>query len=328
MGLLSEIVGKSKNVLVLTHLNADPDAIGSAIAVAEFLRSKGVKAMVGCPQGINALARNLVKRLKYKVDMEPDLDSYNTVIIVDTSSPSQVAPLDIAKFGGNLHVIDHHSSDPELTTLCKSKCYNEKASSTSEIVYSLLNEEKYEIRKNVALALLGGIITDTGHLQFAKPETFRAVARLVEITKLDYAEILSQIAIPTEPSKKIAQLKAASRLEIERIDGWIIVLTYVSSFEASAARSLIKIGADAAFVCSKDQSNVRVCARASNRFVKEADVNFGRDVVPIIAEVIKGSGGGHIAAASVNGKFEGNEEELLEICFNILTKAVEEKKGK
>ena len=55
-----------------------------------------------------------------------------------------------------------------------------EASSTSELVYGLLDEEK--ISQNVAEALYLGIVHDTGVFQYscAGPETFRVAANLLE----------------------------------------------------------------------------------------------------------------------------------------------------
>lgn len=319
MTLLSKISDSASDILLISHLNADPDAIGSSIALAEYFKSKKKKAIVGCSQGVNSLARNLVKKLNYKIHMSPKLDDYDTLVILDTTSFAQLEPLDVKGFSGKIYVIDHHASNSEFKDICD-ECLNmEDAVATSEIIYNLLKKEKFAVTKKMALSLLAGIITDTGHLQFAKPETFKAVSDLVEISGMDYSDILNMITVQTEPSRKIAQLKSASRLELRKIDDWIIVLSHVGSFEASSARALIKIGADVSFVCSKHQRKVRICARASNKFVKDTGINFGNDVMPSIAKKINGSGGGHIAAASVNGTFDGSEIELLEVCMNLLT---------
>jgi nanoRNase/pAp phosphatase (c-di-AMP/oligoRNAs hydrolase) len=318
MNLLSDVAESDGNMLLLSHLNADPDAIGSSIAVYEYLRSKKLEPRIAAAGSINALARNLIKKLKYKIEINPALGDVDTLVIRGTSSFSQLAPVDVKNFSGRLFVIDHHNPDLEMKGKCEKGIFRETVTSTSELVFELLKEEGFDFSKNVSLALITGIVTDTAHLQFARSDTLRIVAELLEASKMTFPDVLNLISIPTEPSRKIAHLKSASRVEMQKIDEWIIALSYVSSFEASAARALVKIGADVAFVCSNEKGDARVSVRANNNFVKKTKINFAKEYAPELTKALDGSGGGHAAAISVNGEFNGSEKELLEVCYNLL----------
>jgi nanoRNase/pAp phosphatase (c-di-AMP/oligoRNAs hydrolase) len=327
MSILRSVVGSAENLLLLSHLNADPDAIGSSIALYEYFRSKGVETRMAAIGGVNALGRNLIKKLGYKIDINPALDIFDAVLVLDTSSLAQLYPIDIKGFEGDIFVIDHHIPDKEFKSLCTELLCDEESTSTSEIVFQLLKDEGFGFTENVCLALITGIVTDTAHLQFARPITLRIIAELLETGKKDYPEVLRFISIPTEPSRKIAHLKAASRLDLQRIGEWIVVLSNVSSFEASAARALVKIGADVAFVISKKKTEVRISARATNMFVKKTGVNFAKDLIPELAKAVHGSGGGHLAAASINGHHPGSEAEVLSICLATLEAKIKEKRA-
>lgn len=324
---LLRVVAESGNVLLLSHLNADSDAVGSSIAVFEFLKSCGLEPRMGAASGVNALARNLVKKLNYKIEINPPLDGVDTIVILDSCSFSQLSPIDVAGFQGKIFIIDHHIPEDDLKKRAVDGVFNETVTSTSELVYGLLKEEGFKFSKEVCLALITGIVTDTAHLQFARPETFRIVAELLELANLDYPEVLTFITIPTEPSRKIAHLKSASRLEMEKLGEWIVALSHVGSFEASAARSLVKIGADVAFVCSLEKEEARVSVRATNAFVKKTGINFAKDYAPELVRELHGSGGGHLAAISVNGKFSGDEKALLQLCFKLLDELMKRKQG-
>jgi len=275
--------------------------------------------------GVNALARNLLKKLNYTIEVNPSLDDVDTLVIVDTSSFSQLSPVDVRNFEGRIFIVDHHIPDPDLKKKIVKGKFDESMTSASEMVFKLLKEEGFKFNKNVSLALITGIVTDTAHLQFARSETFQIVAELLEASGMIYPEVLNFISIPTEPSRKIAHLKSASRLEMEKLDEWIVAMSFVSSFEASAARSLVKIGADVSFVCSLEKGEARVSIRANNNFVKKTGVNFAKDYAPELAKAIDGTGGGHVAAISVNGTFDGNEEELLRICYDLLVALMRQK---
>lgn len=327
MTLLRDVAEADGNVVILSHLNADPDAIGSSIAVYEFLKSKGAEPRLCAAGGVNALARNLLKKLGYKIEINPDLDKTDTLFILDTSSFSQLSPTDVRGFEGRLFIVDHHLPDKELKARVEKGMFDESMTSTSEMVFKLLKEEKFDCTKDMCLALITGIVTDTAHLQFARPETFKIIADLLELSGETYPEVLNFISIPTEPSRKIAHLKSASRLRMEKLNGWIVALSSVSSFEASAARALVKIGADVGLVCSVVKGEARVSVRASNNFVKKTGLNFARDYADDLSESLDGTGGGHAAAISVNGEFDGNERELLELCFNLLLAKLRQKEN-
>ncbi len=326
MSLLRDVAEADGKVVILSHLNADPDAIGSSIAVHEFLKSRGINSKISVAGSVNALARNLLKKLKYKVEINPDLKGVDTVLILDTSSVSQLSPVNLSVFEGRLFIIDHHFPDPDLKSRAYKAIFDESAPSASELVYKQLVQEGFKFTKKVCIALIAGIVTDTAHLQFARPETFRILSDLLDHASLDYSDVLHLISIPTEPSRKIAHLKSASRLQLEKIDDWIVALSHVSSFEASAARALVKIGADVAFVCSKNKEEARVSVRANTPFVKKTGINFAKDYAPELVKALEGSGGGHTAAISVEGVFDGNESELLRLCFNILEALFQRKK--
>ena len=325
MTLLQDVIDSDGQVVILSHLNADPDAIGSSIAVYEFLKSKGLEPRMAAAGGVNALARNLLKKLNYKIEINPSLEGVETLIVLDTSSFSQLSPVDVSSFTGKLFIFDHHTPEKDMKKMAVGGVFEEAMTSTAEIVYKLLKEEKFEYPKNVCLALITGIVTDTAHLQFARPETLRIVADLLEICGMSYPDVLTFISIPTEPSRKIAHLKSASRLEMVKIDEWIVALSHVSSFEASSARSLVKIGADVSFVCSNEKGDARVSVRANNMFVKKTKINFAKEYAPELVKALDGTGGGHVAAISVNGTFDGTEKELLDLCFNLLEALIRRK---
>jgi len=324
--ILRSLVGSAERILILSHINADPDAIGSSIAVYKYLESLGKEPRMAAASGVNALGRNLIKKLRFKIEVNPSLDGLDAILVLDASSLSNLLPVDLGSFKGEIYAIDHHIPEEEFGELCKAYYSDEESTSTSELVYDMLKDLDFKFTKDVCLALITGIVTDTAHLQFARPSTLRTIAALLELAKMDYPDVLRFISIPTEPSRKIAHLKAASRVEVEQLGEWVLALSHVSSFEASSARALVKIGADVAFVASKKKEDIRISVRASNNFVKKTGVNFARDVVPVLTETFGGSGGGHIAAASVNGRSSESEAEVLSTCRDILEAELKKRK--
>ena len=103
-------------------------------------------------------------------------------------------------------------------------------------------------------------------------------------------------------SESIARLKAAQRMQLHQFGGWTLVTSNVSSYQASAARALIGLGADVAFVVGRDKGALRASIRATDRFYAETSVHLGRDVAMPLGEEFGGAGSGHTTAAGLNGK--------------------------
>jgi len=162
--------------------------------------------------------------------------------------------------------------------------------------------------REAALALLVGIITDTGRFKHAQASSFRTVAEILERSDLDYAEALEVLSrVPTDTSRRIALLRAASRAEIEWKGEWIVVTSEVGAFEGSAAMTLVEIGADVALVGGAHGDLCRISGRA-----RRGAVLAGLDLSAILEEVGRaagGSGGGHRGAAGLEAP--GTPKEIL-----------------
>ena len=138
-------------VLVLPHSNADPDALGSAIALAESLPD----VFLGLSEGTNKPGKTMLKGL----EMEPEpfiLDDYDWVLCVDTSIPNMLGPYSILVDKKNVAVLDHHAESedwPNALYHC-----DETKGSCAEQVYDLLKLMDVEIGEKAALALMLSLI--------------------------------------------------------------------------------------------------------------------------------------------------------------------------
>ncbi len=123
-----------------------------------------------------------------------------------------------------------------------------------------------------------------------------------------------------EFSERVARLKAAMRMELYELQHqgqrFLVAVSCVSSYEASAARGIIDLGADLAIVAGGRKGRVRVCCRGKPKFIHALKFNLGRDLMMPLGRLIKGSGGGHALAASANGM--GDAEEALAKALKIL----------
>ncbi|MGP8319761.1 MAG: DHH family phosphoesterase, partial [Methanosarcinaceae archaeon] len=253
------------NILFLCHRNADPDAVSSAFALSE-----AIGGTIGLVDGSNRVASLLIDRLELDIVDVPDPFDYEFTVVVDTSTSAQLNDIQLK----NYCVIDHHMT----TALTENADFflHQNASSTAEIVFNVLRFMEAPVMRRTALGLMTGIITDTGHFKHANPSTFRTMADIIEVSGVEYAEVLELMAAtPQDISMRIAMLKSATRAQIERVDDWLVVLSNVSSFGGSASSMLINIGADVSLVGTSRDDTIRISGRAKRDAVS-AGVNLGR----------------------------------------------------
>jgi len=279
-----------RNILYICHRNADPDAVGSAYTLAEAFGGT-----IGLVDDCNRVAANLIDKLDIPVTMFPDPSDYDMTVVVDTSTRGQLNELKLGKFC----LIDHHAT---TALLDDAEFYiHEETTSTVEIIFRILNVAGIPISTKMGLAMITGIITDTGHLKHANSSTFKTLSGIMEVSGVDYFDALELMAAtPQDISIRIAMLKAAMRCKVERVGDCLIATTNVSSYGGAAASMLTNIGADIAFVGSaKDENSVRISGRAKRDMILSG-VNLGK-LMEDVGEKYNGTGGGHSGAAGMGG---------------------------
>ncbi|MGA9099907.1 MAG: DHH family phosphoesterase [Methanotrichaceae archaeon] len=284
-------LSKYNDILYLCHRNADPDAIGSAFALQQAFGGT-----IGAVDDLSKSGKALTDALNAEILINPLILNFELAVIVDASVKLQLGNARFGKYA----VVDHHLDDGLLS---QAEFYIQRpANSTAEIVWKILLESGVEVRKEMALGLLVGIISDTGRFRRGSPESFKAAGELLEICGTGYDEVLSVLSTPTDVSQRIAVLKAASRATIDRFGSWLIATTEINAFEGSAAMALVDLGADIAFAVSRRDEVSRVSGRASRAAIW-AGINLA-DLMGLVARIYGGEGGGHRAAAALEADKE------------------------
>ena len=301
---IKSVFDKEDNFLILTHKNADVDAVGSALALKYYLEEKNKKVRIGC-ESLNKQAKIILDNLKERIDYYHYTDEFRNIIILDTSSIKKLGIFEKAtKKAENVVVIDHHEKNVRME---KYLYYNENLSSNSEIIYKFFPSNN----GNYLKAILAGIIADTGHFKYADVHTFETVLDILK-KGIDLQEVLSILKEDMNRSKKIAVLKAFKRMKIYPIDNMIIATTRIGAYEAIVAKSLLEMGADIAFVASKD----RISSRAKNTVIER-----GINLAEIMQKLENGDGGGHKAAAGAEGLED--IEKALKTCVILVRKRLD-----
>jgi nanoRNase/pAp phosphatase (c-di-AMP/oligoRNAs hydrolase) len=295
---------KAKNKVIIVHGNADMDAIGSAYAVSACFPNGDIFA----PNGVDRIAGMVAEKLGISVLEECDISRYDLVVVVDTSSPEQLRPGAKIVPEGSV-VIDHHTPSGKWGGM-HFFCDDTKVS-CCEIIKEMIESAGIDIPRTVALALLGGMLTDSGHFQYANPAMMRTFADLLQKKDIHMDEAYNLTRSQMTMPERIAVLKATGRLKFDYVGDMIVSTAYGGSFEASSCRALLVAGSDVAFVGSQREDDFRISARATQDVVRKG-VHLGNIIGGISADT-NTDGGGHGGAAGLSGK--GDIEAMLHICM-------------
>ena len=307
---------RGKRKVILVHGNADMDAIGSAYALMKAFPEADIFA----PNGTDRVSKVVMEKIGFDVLEECDVSSYEQVVIVDTSSPEQLeSDIIIPK---DAIVIDHHMPTGKWDGY-QFYCDDTKTS-CCEVVKSILDENDIEIDRDTGLMLIGGMITDSGHFQFAKPDMLSDFADIMKRCDINMDEAYNLTIAPVSISEKIAMLKAIERTKFDRVGSLIVATSYGGSFEASSCRAIMQAGADVVFVGSQRDEEFRLSARATQEAVRKG-VHLG-DILKGIGTETMNDGGGHGGAAGLSGI--GDVEAMLHICMMRTMEVFREIKAK
>ena len=305
MSLVSLLKG-SKNPLIIGHQNADPDAVCSMIAFARLYKKIN-------PEGVPQLAADDTSRLSNQVlrTFEPNLEitktpeqEYDLLVLLDTNSRFQLglSLQHIPDNPGKTIVIDHHERNPEIDQIAEHQIVNDEKSSTCEIMVQVYSDLGVPIDADTANLLLTGMIFDTRRFFYADSDTLSAAIKLIE-AGADYEKCVRSLLIKPARSERIARLKAAGRTKVHLVGDWVVAVSKINAFEASACRGLIELGADVAIVGGSPSNNVvRFSSRSTRDFFEKTGISLGSDIMEPIGQLIEGEGGGHANAAGANGK--------------------------
>jgi bifunctional oligoribonuclease and PAP phosphatase NrnA len=172
--VLQSIAGRER-FLLTSHVRPDGDAVGSALACAQILRTLGKKADVVLSDGLPYIYRPLP--YSDEVMQGSAINGhYETAIILECDSLARTRLDGLeSKFIIN---IDHHLSGKPFGHV---NWIDPEACATAEMIYRLGREAGVKITKEIATCLYTAVMTDTGSFRFAgtTDRTFTLAGELV-----------------------------------------------------------------------------------------------------------------------------------------------------
>ena len=210
-----EFINQSNNVVILTHMSPDGDAMGSSLAMRHFLEAQGKHVSVIVPNAFPDFLAWLPKAdedIIYesrRAEADALLEQADLVICTDFNEPKRIGSLGdkLLSLTCRKMMIDHHlhpSDFPDLTlsypaspSTCELvyrliTCLSPITNSPQGVQYPLSNSPQGvpypiggtpSINQNIATCIYTGMMTDTGNFSFNSnyPEMYQIVGELVSL---------------------------------------------------------------------------------------------------------------------------------------------------
>lgn len=272
--------------------------------------------------GISRLSANLNNFLSVKMVHEIDTEETDMIVVLDANNLEQLGKFKESVQTSRVPIvaIDHHFQTQGSPLNIVFGIFDENAKATCEIIYDLYKALKIEIERDVAEAIFIGLVFDTNHFLLANAKTFLIVTDLIK-NGLDPESALKFFYIPMEKSERIARIKASQRAKVLTIGEWLIALSHVNSYQASAARALVNLGFHLSIVGGQKKDKVRISLRCTRDFHERSGIHLARDLAEPVGKLLNGVGGGHSTSAGINGY--GKLEDALRFCATILKEKLE-----
>lgn len=188
--LQEKIQKGGENILIISHRNPDGDAMGSSLAMYNFLAQTKNTVNLMVPNDFPAFLkwmRSAGQTVIYSRQEEKAvklLKATTILFTLDFNDPGRVREFEEhVKNSTALKVlIDHHPYPEDFADIAVSQT---EVSSTAELIYEFMLALGHSelINKDVAECIYTGIMTDTGCFSFnsSRPETYRILSELLKL---------------------------------------------------------------------------------------------------------------------------------------------------
>jgi bifunctional oligoribonuclease and PAP phosphatase NrnA len=190
--LYNDWFNKAKNIVITSHQNPDGDAFGSALGMYAYLQNFSFESLTYISPTDYAdyiawmpnVANIVVYDSKEKPTAQALLKKADLIFCLDFSSAERVKDMkaDLLASPAKKIIVDHHEQPESFGDLI---FWNEKASSTCELVFQLIEklQQKDKIDLNAATCFYTGLLTDTGSFKYdsTSAEVHRIAGELITI---------------------------------------------------------------------------------------------------------------------------------------------------
>ncbi len=313
-----EKLDKAKNIFTIAHPYADGDALGSELALYHYCKATGKNCVV---LNFEPVPEQLSWMEGYDIctDKLPDDVDFDLAILMETTEARRMGDrVELFKRAKTCVHLDHHINVGGLGHI---NLMDEKASSTCEILYNILERTGVPLPKACREALYVGIMTDTGNFRYNN-STARAHEVIAKILGNDllvddiYKIVYENTSFNRVVVHGLTMSRTKSYYNGKVVSSWL----KLEDFEKLGASEVDADGAIRNLSCINGIEVALLFKENPDNRVKVSLRSTGNIDVMAIAKQFQG--GGHILAAGVT--LEGNIEEVQKTIIEASIKAIKE----
>jgi bifunctional oligoribonuclease and PAP phosphatase NrnA len=301
----------AKNILIVSHVRPDGDAIGGLLGLGLALQNAGKTVQMVLNDGIPASFRHLEGHEQVKKAPQTGFDLFVTVDCADFKRTGK----QFETYRKPDINIDHHVTNERYGEI---NLIEAEAVATSAILTAHLPLWGYTITRPIAAALATGIVTDTLGFRTSNtsPESLRLTATLME-TGIDFPDLYSRALV--RRSYPAARYWGAGLSSLKTMDG--IVYGTLTMADRKAAGYGGNDDADLINIISaiEDHAVGMIFVEQHDKHVKISwrALQPGIDVSKVATYF---NGGGHKAAAGADipGTMEEIQAKVLQVTREML----------
>ncbi len=213
----------TERVVFISHVNPDPDALGSMLGLAQLVENRLGKPTLITRDGLIGRAENRAMVDGLRLDLVPveevDWGPGDAVVMVD--SQPKTGRHTISESIPIYAVIDHHDTPGELEGVTFTDI-RASAGATCTVVTKYLIEQGVPITEKMATALLYGIETEvTGYPREAGPGDDDALIYLYPIADKDMIARIRNARLPHSHFEVLLQALQSSFIYDRLIISWV-----------------------------------------------------------------------------------------------------------
>lgn len=311
---INEEIAINRTFLITTHENPDGDAVGSTLALANYLTRLGKEVTIYYKDPIPDLYVFLPMADKVKHTIP--IGVFDVCFVLDIGEFKRAGE-DLVSFSGvgKYINIDHHLECDYFGSI---NLIDADASATGALIYRIIKAAGGEIDYPTALCIYTAVITDTGSFRYsnANPEAFTIAAEMVELGV--NAWYVAERLYERQPKERLALLALAlATLEVSSRGDWAAVTVTLDMYEKSGAGSELTDG----FVnYPRSIRGVEVAVFFRELMPGKFKVGFrskGKVNVSAIAQDFRGGGHHNAAGCTLSGSIDEVRSAVFARLENI-----------
>lgn len=308
------VIEEAENILLLTHINPDGDAVGSVYGFKKSLEyiGKTVYAVTEepLPRYLSMFQHEFITKNNFD-------EEYDLVIAIDTGDMGRLGKCG-ELFRGETAVIDHHGTNEGFG---KYNHVDGESGSCGEIIFDFIADMNIPVTPDAATGLYAAILSDTGGFiyQNTKADTHRKVAWLIE-AGADYLFINKKLM-----EEKSYETHRVTALCVEKMEffkeGKLCVISLDNDFCKN--NDITKESLNGIASLPRTVSGVDTGVLISETEKGTVKVSLRSDEIVDVSEIsVMFNGGGHKRAAGFRTE-EYTMEEVREKLIDIITEKLE-----